>query len=247
MSNHITPEPTTATCTYCKRTDVPLRQAAHVDRLACDPCAAIVERAMEIRQEQAEPKPSPAPKPELPPTVEARAHDVSVSAYVAFKAQWESEMAAHENERQAIHEGTAKPAAWLAEDPCPSWCAGGLDHDAATHPTDRNHFGPSTIIPLVTMEPVVRCYPEQWAQPELMVSLDRRYREREARVYLSKDDSNGVYATLAEAERLAHELLALVAEARGEWRPAVLPFDPEGRCNEPSCTACRPGAMEASA
>lgn len=199
-------------CTYCRRTDVDIHIAAGVDKPACETCAEILQRALEIRAAQAEAK----TERELPPTVEARAHDVSVSAYLAFKSQWQTEMAAHENERQAISTGTVEPAAWLAEDPCDPWCVGGLDHDNSTHPSDRAHYGASFVMPLLTMEPVVVCYPERWAQPELMMSLDRRYREKEARVAVNVGDTTVAQATLDEAEKIAHTLLDLVAQARGK-------------------------------
>jgi hypothetical protein len=55
-------KPQNDACTYCKRADVPLRQAAHTDKPACGACAEIVERSMQARvDEQAGDKASPTP------------------------------------------------------------------------------------------------------------------------------------------------------------------------------------------
>ncbi|MFI7618021.1 DUF6907 domain-containing protein [Nonomuraea terrae] len=180
----------------------------------------------------------PQAAPQLPPTVEARAHDASVYAYLGFKAQWNAEMEAYETQRARKANGELPPPAWLAEDPCPAWCVGDLDHEASTHPADRSHFGATMTVPLVTEEPVAAGHPYEWTQPELQVSIDQRYREKEARVRLAKDDDNGVYATLEEAEQLAFTLLDLVRQARGQEPPKLQLFDSQGRCVTRECVTC---------
>lgn len=152
--------------------------------------------------------------PQIPPTVQERAENAARDAAVRYTARWRAEMKAHENDTTAREAGTAPAAAWLAEDPCPAWCVAELDHAAATHPADRAHYGPSTLVPLVTMEPTVIGYPEQWAQPELMISLDQRYREREPRIVLGVGDTTFAYATLAEAEQIANAMLDMVRQGR---------------------------------
>ncbi|HEX4815909.1 MAG TPA: hypothetical protein VFV66_24445 [Nonomuraea sp.] len=154
---------------------------------------------------------------EIPPTVEARAHDAGVAAVAEYKSRWVAEMKAHENDRQAHANGTAEPAAWLKDDPCDPWCVSDLDHDNSTDPDDRIHIGRSCTVELVTMPPVVVAYPERFAPPEIMFGLERKYREREPRIYLSDGGARASFLmTLTEAEAVATEMLTMVAEARGQ-------------------------------
>lgn len=151
---------------------------------------------------------------DISPTIRERAEQAGRDAALRFAARCRAEMKAHENETAARKAGTAPAAAWLAEDPCPAWCVAELDHAAATHPADRAHYGPTASVPLVTMEPTVIGYPTVWAQPELNVSLDQRYREREPRIVIGVGDDTFAYATLDEAEQIAHDVLEFVHQAR---------------------------------
>ncbi|MFI7452317.1 DUF6907 domain-containing protein [Nonomuraea sp. NPDC049714] len=176
---------------------------------------------------------------DIPATVRERAEQAGRRAAERFIAQYQSEMRAHERSFADREAGIAPtPASWLSEDPCPAWCAGGLDHDESTHPDDRNHWSPTHSVDLVTMEPVVAGYPTRWAPDQVNLALEQKYREREARVCLGKGDDTIIWATLAEAEETAFALLALVREARGLSAPVGMPFDTEGRCQDRSCRHC---------
>lgn len=158
---------------------------------------------------------SVAKLPEMPSQVHQHAEKIAFDAKLAYEAEWRAEMQAHENERIARSKGEAARPTWLEDDPCEAWCHGGLDHQAGTHPSDRTHYSETVFIPLVTMEPVVVGHPEHWAQPEVQIGLERRYREREARVTISDGaDKFWLRATLNEAEEIAKTLLDLIAQAR---------------------------------
>lgn len=179
----------------------------------------------------------------VPEAVEDRAIAAGIKAVADFRAEWRAEMRAHEFERQEAASDTGRPVLWLAEDPCPSWCVGGLDHDNSAHPDDRAHFSSSEAVALVTMESVVISYPSQFAARELMVSLDQRYREREARVCLQIDDRTSLMATLGEAEQLAHTILKLVAAGRGQVKKPCL----DEACPDVACHFCYPAPAPAVA
>lgn len=176
------------------------------------------------------------PAPDLPPTVRERAEKAGRDAAEAFTLQYRAEMKAHKHER--ANRGTTQ-ARWLTDDPCPAWCVGGIDHGDGTAPDDRCHFSPTTAVELVTMEPVVMGYPERWAPPDFQISMDRRYREREPRLTLGVGDETFAFATLDEAERIAGAILELVGQARGGWKPTVLPYDRHGQCDSAECVTCR--------
>jgi hypothetical protein len=176
--------------------------------------------------------------PDMPATVRERAEQAGREAVQRYLIQHRSEMEAHEATRAERATGTAPAAAWLLEEPCPTWCAGDLDHDDSTSPDDRNHWSPTHSVDLVTMEPVVDGYPNRWAPERVNLSLEQRYREREPRVLLGKGDETIIEATLDEAEQAAFVLLALVREARGLAAPVGMPFDTDGRCSDKSCRHC---------
>jgi hypothetical protein len=175
---------------------------------------------------------------DMPATVRERAEKAGREAAERYIAQYRSEIRAHEVTMAARDAGTLPAAAWLAEDPCPAWCVGDLDHDDSTHPDDRNHWSPTHSVELVTMEPVVMGYPTKWAPDQVNLSLEQGYREREARVLVGKGDDTNIAATLAEAEEIAFAMLALVREARGVAAPVGMPFDTDGRCQDKSCRHC---------
>lgn len=187
------------------------------------------------------------PTPEIPPTVRERALEAGRRAVERYEHTYRAEMSAHRNEAAARQAGTAQPARWLADDPCPDWCEGGIDHQESTHPVDRSHFSATHAVELVTMESTVVGYPDHWAPVEAQIALDRRYREREARVTIGTGDDTHIWATLAEAEQLATTILDLVRQARGTWTPVVLPFDPNGGCPDATCRNCHPLPGEVSA
>lgn len=174
----------------------------------------------------------------VPATVQERAEKAGREATQRYLMQYGAEMEAHEATRAERAAGTAPTAAWLAEDPCPAWCVGDLDHDDSTHPDDRNHWSPTHSVDLVTMEPVVMGGPTAWAPDRVNFALEQGYREREPRVLIGKGDDTIIWATLAEAEEAAVALLDLVRKARGLAAPPVMPFDPDGRCSDKSCRHC---------
>ncbi|WP_431900244.1 DUF6907 domain-containing protein [Nonomuraea sp. bgisy101] len=183
----------------------------------------------------AKPRPNPQLEYVLPDSVKLRAIEHGERAERAFVATWQAEQKAYRNEA-----AKKRPAAWLVEDPCPAWCVGGENHANSTHPDDRVHFSYSAITPLVTMAYEAAGHPDMFMPPELTVSLDLAYRERDPRVTISADDGATTFkATLAEAEKVALDILRLVAEARGQtWRPVVTPFDEQGRCQDTACGHC---------
>jgi hypothetical protein len=174
----------------------------------------------------------------MPATVRQRAEEAGREATQRYLVQYRSEMEAHEAMRAERATGATPPAAWLAEDPCPAWCVGGLDHDDSTHPDDRGHFSPTHSVDLVTMEPVVDGYPIRWAPDRVNFALEQKYREREPRVAMGKGDDTIIWATLAEAEEAAVALLDLVRKARGLSAPPVMPFNSDGRCQDTTCRNC---------
>jgi hypothetical protein len=176
--------------------------------------------------------------PDMPATVRERAEQAGREAVQRYLVQYRSEIRAHEAMSAARTAGIAPTAAWLAEDPCPAWCVGDLDHDDSTHPDDRNHFSPTHSVELVTMDPVVMGGPTRWAPDRVNLSLEAKYREREARMLIGKGDDTNIVATLAEAEEIAFAMLDLVRKARGLAAPAVMPFDTDGRCQDKSCRHC---------
>lgn len=172
------------------------------------------------------------PEYEMPAEVSLRAIEHGVRAEQAFIATWQDEQKAYQHEA-AEH----PPAAWLAEDPCPVWCAGGPDHVNSAHPDDRVHFSHAAITPLVTMPYEAAGYPARFLPPELTVSLDLNYREKEPRVTFSADDGALWYkATLAEAQKIAHDILMLIAQARGFAPHLCL----DGPCPDVACRICYP-------
>ncbi|WP_113703810.1 DUF6907 domain-containing protein [Nonomuraea lactucae] len=192
------------------------------------------------------PTPEPA-RPELPPTVRERAEKAGRDAKLAFEVQYRAELAAYKNEAAARGTSDAHVVTWLQEDPCDDWCVGDPDHRAGTHPDDRVHIGPTLAVSLVTMEPVAVDYPSRWAPPEVTVSLERLYREKEPRIAIGAGDDTHMYATLAEAEQLASKLVEAVRAARGWTSPGSGLFDPDGRCPDVACRHCYPIAGEVSA
>lgn len=184
--------------------------------------------------------------PEIPPTVRERALEAGRRAVEDYERTYQAEMRAHENAAHARQSGTAQPARWLADDPCPDWCVGSIDREDGTHPDDRAHFGPTHIVELVTMESTVSGH-DRWEPVEAQIALDKRYREREARVIIGTGDDTHIWATLSEAEEIATTILDLVRQARGTWTPVVLPFDPNGGCPDATCANCHPLPGEVSA
>ncbi|MER7505285.1 hypothetical protein AB0L05_17195 [Nonomuraea pusilla] len=74
--------------------------------------------------------------------------------------------------------------------------------------------------------------------PELTLSLDRKNREKEARVTANISDDTFAYLTLDEAEQVAYDPLYLVGRGRGQepHRPQL--FDSQGRCVTRECVTC---------
>lgn len=236
MDQSSTSQTTPESCAYCKRTDVPLRRADYVDKTACDACAQIIERAMAARvsQDMLPVGNNPAPIREVPAAWEKSAQQAGERAAMAVRYKYEAEQRAYEHER-----ANNKPAYWLASHPCPPWCTNDALHRSSDMPDDRMHDSDMHAVSLHTMEPGTVF--AEFAAPEVTMLLVQRFREVEPRVFIndSGDDAR-LYATLDEAEKIAFALLDLVRQARGGWKPTVLPFDHQGRCGDDSCIACKP-------
>jgi hypothetical protein len=205
-------KPAMTGCAYCKRSDVPLRQADYVDKPACDPCAQIVERAMAMRlsQEAMAKANNPAAKPDIPEAWEDEALKVGEQAAMRARFEYEATMRAYEKQRE-----DNEPAYWLKSDPCPPWCTNTNLHKSSDDPADREHDSDVLSVSLESMPPSV-AYAE-FRPPEVTAMLVQKFREVEPRVYINdSSDGTNLYATLDEAEKLAYDLLFLVAQARGK-------------------------------
>jgi hypothetical protein len=177
------------------------------------------------------------------PTVQAQAAEVGRRAAWEYELNHQAWMRAIEAEREREPHG----AYWLANDPCPSWCAYSSGHSDSDHPSDRWHGGPAEITRLNTMDPIA-LPGDRIGPPEVHVALHLNYREAEARVNVSDIDGGrfNLYLTLDEAEQHARQLLALVAEARGsQWTPTITPFDADGRCQDRTCINCYGSEVQA--
>jgi hypothetical protein len=103
---------------------------------------------------------------------------------------------------------------WLP-DGCPSWCDYGELHKDVDAYDDRTHCRSALSFPLTAEEPLDEHHIDRDGA-EVDVSLIQHYREASPRVWLGREGSRqGMHLTLDEAERLARELLARVALARG--------------------------------
>ncbi|WP_043618786.1 hypothetical protein [Nonomuraea candida] len=64
------------------------------------------------------------------------------------------------------------------------------------------------------------------------------------------EDRDSVF-TVAEREQLTAALNSVLDARRGAtvagWKPAPMPFDSEGRCDDPSCISCRTSTVKATA
>ncbi|MFD1547728.1 DUF6907 domain-containing protein [Nonomuraea guangzhouensis] len=208
----------------------------HVDRFdGTVPLAEGGHLANAILAQIARTHPAP-PSVEIPPRVAKAAADAGGRVIDTYVREWHAEIKAHENYVTSRAAGTAEPAAWLAEDPCDVWCVDGVDHTPGTHPDDRAHFSHSVLVPLKTMAPIVVSYPERWEPPQLALSLERKYREKEPRVVFQVGDETVAWSTLTEAENIAHALLGLIAAAQGlEWGKVVpLQHEPKA-CDDSTC------------
>ncbi|WP_214322113.1 DUF6907 domain-containing protein [Nonomuraea sediminis] len=175
---------------------------------------------------------------EIPPISEAweeSARKAGERAAFEVRAEYRATMRA-----QANDDG---PAFWLSTYPCPDWCEFTEMHQSSDHPDDRSHTGTTHMVDLVSMPPVPMVYADgtRFAAPALHLSLIQEVREVEPRITLSDSgDQLEMHLTLDEAEQAIAILQNLVASARGRgWGPVVTPFDPQGRCSEPSCTVCK--------
>ncbi|GGO70624.1 DUF6907 domain-containing protein [Nonomuraea cavernae] len=188
------------------------------------------------------------PERDTQPSVYIREHAEKAGREAAdlYIMRWQSEMRAHATEDAARKAGEPLPAAWVSEDPCPAWCIASDSHVTSDDPADRVHFGHSERVPLLTMEAVPVSYPTRFAPQELSVSLDRNYREKEPRVTLGVNDTTHAAATLDEAQKIAETILDLVRQARGGWKPVVLPFSHDGQCPDVACVECYPIAGESA-
>ncbi len=116
-------------------------------------------------------------------------------------------------ERQPVdldNDAPAKPEtpAWLADDPCPSWCEG--DHPAEEHPEDRSHVAAVHV-------PVVHA-PRSGADAEAaeyVVVMRRHVGQMDTWVYLGEgeDASRAVQVTVESARRLVAEAAGLIDAA----------------------------------
>lgn len=186
-----------------------------------------------------------AAKPQLPEAWAMKAAHDADTARTKVQYEYQALQMALAKAQEARDNGPARPPSWLSEDPCPSWCTMNVDHDASTDPADRGHFGVTHAVELVTMPPVPSF--ADFRQPQINLSLDQRYREREPRICLFEGDTDAAYMTLAEAEELAQHLVALIRQARGLWAPVSSVFDSEGRCPDLMCRHCRPQPEQKSA
>ena len=101
---------------------------------------------------------------------------------------------------------------WQTE-PCPSWCRL-APHVEDEQPDDRMHAGPERNVPLPLMPPVNLCT-GTWTTEHTNAYLWQHVREVEACVILHVGESNeGFTFSLDNAEAVARDLLALVAQAR---------------------------------
>jgi hypothetical protein len=121
---------------------------------------------------------------------------------------------------------TASRPSWLP-DGCPPWCEMGPLHKDIDYLDDRVHSGSSVHITLTAEEPplgpgvtpdgkgrIERSVP--YDDPATAdVHLQQHYREATPRVWVGRNESRiGMYLTLNEAERLAHEILKRAAAGR---------------------------------
>lgn len=157
----------------------------------------------------------------------------------AMKVRFEYEATMQALDKQCAN---GEPAYWLKSHPCPPWCTHSVLHRSSDDPADREHGSDVLSVSLDSMPPSV-AYAE-FRAPALTVMLTQRFREVEPRVYLNdSSDGTNLYATLDEAEKLAHDLLFLVRQGRGQ-APPRLGYDSEGRCDSRDCVTCH---VEASA
>jgi len=108
---------------------------------------------------------------------------------------------------------------WLAA-PCPEWCTGRhASHDAIE---DRRHVGEDLTTVLTAEDGMITpgTFPVAAEPRAAEACLMQHYREAEPVVWFSLGDNAGqeFRMTLAEAEQVAADMLALVARARGGAR-----------------------------
>lgn len=145
----------------------------------------------------------------VPEPWERDARKAGEQAAMSVRFQYEATMRAYETQRDS-----SQPAYWLKSHPCPSWCTNGDLHKSSDDPDDRAHDSDVLSVSFDTMPPSV-AYAE-FRAPEATVMLTQKFREAEPRIYINdSSDGTNLYATLDEAEKLAHDLLFLVAQARG--------------------------------
>ncbi|WP_336208213.1 DUF6907 domain-containing protein [Nonomuraea sp. LPB2021202275-12-8] len=127
---------------------------------------------------------------------------------------------------------------WLASHPCPPWCRNTGTHLSSDSPEDRAHDSEVHAVQFDSMEPSTAF--ADFRAPEMTFQLTLAFREVEARVFVEFEGEHVAAATLDEAERIARSILSLVEQARGGWRPAIIPFDHEGKCSDITCVSCYP-------
>lgn len=102
--------------------------------------------------------------------------------------------------------------AWLAADPCPSWCAG--DHPAEEHPEDRAHMV-GVYVPVVrTGGPAFRSGKDPADAVEYVIVMRRYEGQADTWVYIGEGErtTHSIEVTVESARRLVvtlGELLAL--------------------------------------
>lgn len=107
---------------------------------------------------------------------------------------------------------------WLTS-PCPKWCTG--NHASRDAVEDRRHVGEDLATVLTAEDGTITPGAVPGAEPKVAeCCLWQEYREAEPRIWLSHGDQGpeNIRLTLAEAEQVAADLLALVAQARGGAR-----------------------------
>jgi hypothetical protein len=169
------------------------------------------------------------PDREIPEAWAQKASEAGERAEMSVKFEYLATMDAYDNESRE------EPAYWLATHPCPSWCQRTSQHASSDEPDDRAHDGDVESVALNSMPPVVTM--ARFAAPTLTFMLTANFRETEPRILINDSgDKFQAEATLDEAEKIAHTLLALVREGRGvEWGKVVpLQHEPKA-CDDSTC------------
>lgn len=102
--------------------------------------------------------------------------------------------------------------AWLADDPCPAWCAG--DHPLDEHPEDRAHVSEVVDVPVIAKGR--RWHGRQVPEPLLYIVAMRRYAgETETWVCIGdgQDGGSRLDVTVESARRVATTTLELIDAA----------------------------------